>query len=198
MLSLRKQTHAVSLPNDKQLLRRLKRGDKESFNELFEIRYARYLTFAKRLLHDATAAEDVVQNVFMRLWIGRAQIDEDRSVDNYLLVSVRHEIFNYRRLRSNARRRDIDPPDLEDRQTDVVQSYTLKETELRIRQGIARVPPPRQAIFEMSRYGNLTNAEIARQRNLSQRTVEKHIEQALKQLRTTINISIAALIMQLF
>ena len=52
----------MSLPNDKQLLRRLKRGDKESFNELFEIRYTRYLTFAKRLLHDATAAEDVVQS----------------------------------------------------------------------------------------------------------------------------------------
>ena len=97
-----------------------------------------------------------------------------------------------------CRRRDIDLPDLEDRQTDVEQSYTLKETELRIRQVIDRMPPQRKAIFEMSRYGNLTNAEIARQLNLSQRTVEKHIEQALKQLRTTINISIAALVMQLF
>lgn len=188
----------MALSYDKHLLRRLKRGDKESFNELFECCYARCLTFAKKLLRDASAAEDVVQNVFIRLWIGRELLDEDRSIDNYLLVSIRHEIFNHLRLCYNAKRYDIELPDVADDQVDAEQYCVLREIETRIQQIIEMMPSQRRLVFEVSRHGHLTNAEIAQRLNLSQRTVEKHIEQALKQLRATINVSAVVLILQLF
>jgi len=183
---------------DKQLLKRLKCGDKESFNELFETHYSRYLSFARGLLRDPDAAEDVVQNVFMKLWIARARIDEERSVHNFLLVAIRNEIFNHMRQRYNAKRWDIELPDVEDKYADIDLKYSFTETEAHMHRIIERMPPQRKVVFNLSRTEHLSNAEIAQLLHISQRTVEKHIEQALRQLRTTINFSVAVLIVHLF
>ena len=72
----------MDLPDDKQLLRRLKEGDKESFRIIFERNAPVFLAFARRLLRDPDVAEDIVQNVFMRLWIARERVDEERNLRN--------------------------------------------------------------------------------------------------------------------
>lgn len=89
-------------PTDKQLIRNIRKGDEKSFGELFDRYYDRFFSFACALLHDRDAAEDVLQNVFLKLWIGRERLDEDRSVSNYLLVSVRNEIYDWLSLKYNS------------------------------------------------------------------------------------------------
>ena len=89
------------MSSDRQLIRAIKNGDTKSFETLFERYYDRYFSFACALLHDADAAEDVLQNVFLKIWLGRDRLDENRSIENYLLVSVRNEIFDWLRLKYN-------------------------------------------------------------------------------------------------
>ena len=86
------------MSSDKHLIRAIKGGDTKSFDELFEKYYDRYFSFACALLHDENAAEDVLQNVFLKIWIGRDRLDETRNLESYLLVSVRNEIFDHLRL----------------------------------------------------------------------------------------------------
>jgi RNA polymerase sigma-70 factor (ECF subfamily) len=65
--------------------------------------------------------------------------------------------------------------------------YNYVETNARLRSDIESMPPQRRTIFKMSRYENLSNMEIAIRLNLSVRTVEKHIELALKDLRRSMS-----------
>ncbi len=88
--------------SDRQLIRNIRKGDEKSFEELFDRYYDRFYAFACALLHDRDAAEDILQNVFLKLWIGRERLDEDRSVSNYLLVSVRNEIYDWLSLKYNS------------------------------------------------------------------------------------------------
>lgn len=174
--------------SDRQLIRNIRKGDAKSFEELFDRYYDRFYAFACALLHDRDAAEDILQNVFLKLWIGRERLDEDRSVSNYLLVSVRNEIYDWLSLKYNsAVVRCSAPPESEDYSADIEESMALLETSGRLDRIIRRMPPQRQRIFMMSRYRGMSSREISEALDISVRTVERHIHLALKDLRNLLS-----------
>ena len=137
--------------SDRQLIRNIRKGDAKSFEELFDRYYDRFYAFACALLHDRDAAEDILQNVFLKLWIGRERLDEDRSVSNYLLVSVRNEIYDWLSLKYNsAIVRCSAPPESEDYSADIEESMAVLETSGRLDRIISSMPPQRQKVFMMS------------------------------------------------
>lgn len=175
------------MSSDKQLIRAIKGGDTKSFEKLFEKYYDRYFSFACALLHDADAAEDVLQNVFLKLWIGRDRLDENRSIENYLLVSVRNEIFDYLRLKYNQTVVRGETPEKVDTSADIEEEMFWSETSDRMDKIIKNMPPQRQRIFMMSRYENMASKDIADALGLSVRTVERHIYLALQDLKQIIS-----------
>ena len=175
------------MSSDKQLIRAIKGGDTKSYEKLFERDYDRYFSFACALLHDADAAEDVLQNVFLKLWIGRDRLDENRSIENYLLVSVRNEIFDYLRLKYNQTVVRGETPEKEDASADIEEEMFWSETSDRMDKIIKNMPPQRQRIFMMSRYENMASKDIADALGLSVRTVERHIYLALQDLKQIIS-----------
>lgn len=175
------------MSSDKQLIRAIKGGDTKSFEKLFERYYDRYFSFACALLHDADAAEDVLQNVFLKLWLGRDRLDENRSIENYLLVSVRNEIFDYLRLKYNQTVVRGETPEKEDASADIEEEMFWSETSDRMDKIIKNMPPQRQRIFMMSRYENMASKDIADALGLSVRTVERHIYLALQDLKQIIS-----------
>lgn len=183
---------------DKELLLGLKHGDKECFRQLFEEHYDVYFTFARGMIKDQVAAEDIVQDMFMKLWVRREHIDVDRSVHHFLLTIIKNAIYNHMRLRYNARKSDVPLPDVEDVTSHVDEEYMQKELSTRIDSIVEQMPTRRRLIFTMSRKEHLTNSEIAGRLSISQRTVEKHIEEALRELSKLTNISILVFIMKLF
>ena len=150
-------------PEERSLLDRLRKGDTESFRIVFEENAPLFLAFARRLLRDADAAEDVVQNVFMRLWIGRERIDPERGLRNYLLVAVRNEIYCYLRMAFQARR-ESQTPVREPEDSTLGQDSELSARELQqvVDQVVDHMPSRRREIFLLSRRQHLSNAEIAR------------------------------------
>lgn len=184
---------------ERSLLERLKGGDKESFRAIFEEHAPVFLSFARRLLRDADVAEDVVQNVFMRLWIVRERIDENRSLRNYLLVAVRNEVYCYLRMAFQARREPRaaigEPEDSAPGQDSELSARELRQV---VEQVVERMPSRRREIFALSRTQHLSNAEIAQRLGLSVRTVEKHIELALQEIRSALHVSILLLVVTLW
>lgn len=182
---------------DRILVKRLKDGDKKAFRALFERYYPMFISFSRKMLKDEATAEDMIQNVFMKIWVGRENLNEDKNFRNYLLVSVRNEIYQY--FRHAFKIEDSGKcPEVIDGSMNIETDMSVRELQKNIAAVISAMPQRRREIFNMSRHEKLSNKEIAQRLGLSVRTVEKHIENALADIRRHIHISILVIIMTLW
>lgn len=158
-------------------------ADADAFEMLFHRYYPMVLNFTRSLVKDPVVAEDIAQNSFMKLWLNRFSLQSGLSVKNYLCILSRNDAINYLRS-ANAKNICLDPQFESPLQHSSVEDWlTFAETNTRLRNNIEALPPQRRTIFKMSRFDHMSNTEIAVKLNLSVRTVEKHIELALKDLR---------------
>ena len=169
---------------DSELVVMMRGGDKAAFGVLFDRYYDLLHTFARHIIKDASVAEDIIQNVFVKMWMRKEQVNPELSVRNYLLVATRNELFDYMRLRYN----NDAMLDVADGDTDVYDYVDVRERVGFIDSVMRSMPDKRREIFAMRYDRNMTNAEIARVLNLSIRTVEKHVDLAIKQIRKTISV----------
>lgn len=170
---------------DAQLVESMKNGDKAAFEEIFDRYYDLLHTFAKQILKSSFIAEDIIQNVFIKVWVRKEQINPQLSLRNYLLVATRNELFDYMRLRYNTMRSSIDARmlDIADGAMNIDDYISDRERTGVIDVAMLSMPDKRREIFAMRYEQRMTNAEIAARLNLSVRTVEKHIDLAIKQIR---------------
>lgn len=186
--------------SDYELIVKIKAGDEDSFKELFLRYYPRFRHFILRFVGNRDVADDLLQNVFMKIWANRAAMREELSVTAYIYVFVKYEIHNYLRLKSTR---------LSDRFKDALHAniltspgvdttYDYIELEETIKKSIASMPEKRQRIFCLNRYEFKSAKEIAESLGLSVRTVEKHIELALRTLRKDIGSTLILIAAYLF
>ena len=132
--------------SDQKLVVLLKRDDLKSYEVLFHRYYDLFLTFTKRVVREHAAAEDIVQEVFMQLWLGRDRLDEHRSLYNLLFTMTKHRIYDHFRRRYNleALRRPLSEFDAASDEAESPESGLEAE---QLRQTIARTVaamPPQQ------------------------------------------------------
>ena len=119
--------------------------------------------------------------------MNRFTLQPDLSVKNYLYVIARNEAINYLRS-AHTRNVGLGAQQEAHHQDPTVDDWmSFTETNTLIQNNIEALPPQRRTIFKMSRYDHMSNIEIAVKLNLSVRTVEKHIELALKDLRRSMS-----------
>lgn len=121
----------------------------------------------------------------MKVWLRRATLKEEESLYVYLYVLTKYEVLNYFRHKSTRiidRLSDHSSWDVADASID----ETMREMELSsaLEAAVEALPPRRREIFRMSRFEQLSAKEIAERTGLSVRTVEKHLELALRDLRS--------------
>ena len=172
--------------SERELVRRLRKGDKESFDKLFELYYELCYNYAASLLEERAAREDVLQNVFFKLWCARKRLDPSRPLKNYLMRSVRNEAVSFLRLKFNSARSG-ELPDMADDSQDVMRWLQYLDTDSQMSAIVESMPEQRRRVFELSRKEGLPTKEIARRLGLSPRTVERHISLALRDLRNCLS-----------
>ena len=133
---------------------------------------------------DRAAAEDLAQELFIRLWNRRLSIDPQKSLKNWLIVSARNAALNWLKAKSRSPESPIEAADTMDDGSQPIESLCLRQLEMNLDNAISALPERRKQIFKMSRLDHLPNEEIASRLGLSVRTVEKHIELALRDLRS--------------
>lgn len=175
------KTESSSIIEEQLLLRQLREGDMASYEILFHRYYPTFFAFAKGMLKDEGAAEDIIQNVFMKIWVHREALVETMSIKNYIYVLSKREVFNHLRAKYNTHvvlTEDMmtleHPSENEETQSD------YRELREAVQNVIDAMPPKRKSVFCLSRFKSLTNQEIADKLGISIRTVEKHIELALR------------------
>ena len=82
-------------PHEEELLRQLIRGDIAGYEVLFHKYYPTFFAFIKGMTKETAVAEDIAQNIFMKVWLNREKLDAAKSIRNYLFVLAKHEIYNY-------------------------------------------------------------------------------------------------------
>lgn len=165
------------------LLSRIAAGDNEAFKTLFEMFYPKVKIFLVKFLKDENTAEDISQDIFVKIWTYREALPDIRSFNTYLYRMTRNAALNH--LRGNHSKIDISKMSVLD-DKDIEAEYHTKEKELLIRLTVENMPPQRQRIFKMSREQGLSNDDIALKLGVSKKTVENNITLALKDLRDVI------------
>ncbi len=169
---------------DKELACLLAKGDHSAFTEIYD-RYAGILyVHARKKLTNRETARDLVQDLFASLWNRRATFSKDTQLSGYLYAAIRYKVIN--RIIREKRLTEFEAT-LVDRvaEEQVLTDYLVREKELRqlIEAEASRLPKKMREIFYMSRELQLSHKEIAEQLNLSQATVKKQVNNALKVLR---------------
>ncbi len=174
----------LSPHQEQMLICQLRAGDKQAFNQLFYQHERKLYNFSCKLLHSQEDAEEIVQEVFIRVWEHRATLKEGFPFEAFIIRIAKNLIYNKAKRRVNEY---------------AYKEYCLKHTtpaplttenevnfntlEALTSHFIEQLPPKRKTIFTLSRISGLTNQEIARQMNVSTSTVENQINKTLKALR---------------
>lgn len=175
--------------SDNELLERMHAGDTGALGVIY-MRYSAAVTeFAYRFIRDREEVADTTHNIFCKLWEERLAMNDVRSLKNYLFSMTRNAIFNELRHQKVVNQWETDAMLTEaERYTEAESSISTSDLLEMINLHIERMPELRRRIFCMSRYDNLSHAEIAGKLNVSQKTVEYHIGIALKELRKLLQV----------
>jgi len=167
-----------------RLVSGLKKGSQESFNELFELYYDRCYEYARSIVKDDEATADIVQNVFLKIWTGREGLDSRRSFHSYILTAVKNEAISFLRLKVNRNRENENAiSDMEDLSQNILSEIHASDISTQVTSAIEKMPGQRQKVYRMSREEGLSHETIAKQLQISPKTVERHITLALKDIR---------------
>lgn len=154
--------------------------DIRDFEMLFKEHYENLCSYAYLFLKDTDTSEDAVQEVFYKLWKSRDKISIDTSIKSYLFRAVRNSCMNViEHLKVKEGYRDSTAQGLEGDQHTSVDQSIVNELEQKIKETIDLLPSERRKVFMMSRYEGLKYREIAKELNISVKTVENQMYQAL-------------------
>ena len=172
----------MSPSEDQNIFEAIRRDDRQAFESVFRESYRPLTAYAFRFVNDLPAAENIVQDVYLKLWQNRHQLVITTSLIHYLFRSVRNQSLNHldkTKVRSEYLRMQIEREhDNEDYSAFYPEIGLLDKIET----AINALPIKRQEIFRLAREEGLKYREIADRLNLSIKTVEAQMTLALKQL----------------
>ena len=171
--------------DEQYLIQGLTDQNKIVFDFIFSYYYSGLCAYCERITKNQDTAEDIVQELFVNLWIKHHQIHITSSLKNYLFTSVKNRSLDYRK---HEQRKVIKLNKIAEESVpeENLSSLWFAEAELRavVENSLQKLPPRCREVFELSRLKGLNNQEIADKLHLSKRTVELQVSNALKLLRT--------------
>ena len=171
-----------------EIIESIRRGSLKAFEVFFSQYYIKVRNFAGGMVKNAEDAENIAQNVFMKIWLNKEALSSEKSVDSYVFTIARNEIYDYFRdasyFSSFKEKLKNSPPRKFEYSID--SEYDIKEIKKIVDDTVRQMPEQRRQIFMMSRYQYLSNEEISARLGISKRTVEKHISLALNLIRKSL------------
>ena len=172
--------------DERTLVLQLKEGNENAFTTLYETYWAKVYNFSRLYLTSSTEIEEVVQDVFVKVWEGRIFIKENENFKGFLFIITRNIIFNQFRKSFNENAYKLAVLKSASESYSIEEEMVASDLHIYINKLIEELPPRQQEVFKLSREKHLSYREIAQQLDISEKTVERHINEALKFLRKNI------------
>lgn len=181
--------------DERRLIRDLKRGDAMAYAAIYHRYFQPLYTYSRQFTKSAHDAEDLVQDVFAKLWQSRENIRHEDSIKGLLFTVARNNLISTFRRMASA-------PALEDYMDHVntlgredASAIEYKEFVEQLERAIDTLPPAQQRVFRMSRLEYLSNNEIADRLGINEQSVKNSLSQALKQLRAHLKYLLIAVLL---
>ncbi|MFZ6009450.1 MAG: RNA polymerase sigma-70 factor [Bacteroidota bacterium] len=175
-----------SLEENTDLVQSIKNGDAQSLELLFRRLYPHMCAYANKFLHDLDEAEEIVQEVFFRIWKNRKLLDETQSIKSYLFTAVKNNCFTsleHKRVKDKYAELLAYVYRSSEGYSHSHEFLVASELEKDFTKALDQLPPECRRIFELSRFEGLKYHEIAQQLNISIKTVETQMSRALSKIR---------------
>jgi RNA polymerase sigma-70 factor (family 1) len=170
------------------LLRKLVvEGNVSAFEQLYNALWSRLYSTAYNYVRDKATAQEIVQEVFIKLWLKREDLQEVNDIQAFAVRAVQFRIFDFfdkRKVEIKYAQQVVERGDVMINNTHHLAEYN--ETLKVIEQEISELPDTTRNVFRLSRFEQLSNEEISIRLKISIKTVEYHITQSLKRLRMKI------------
>lgn len=160
----------------------IQQGDEKAFEKLFKLYYGYLCNFATKIIADDVAAEEIVQEFFVKFWERRADLSVESSLKNYLFRSVKNLCLNHIK-HSNIKLQHAQKVIAESETSNFNNDFIEVDLAADIAKSIEELPKKRREIFRLSREEGLKYREIAEKLNISIKTVEAQMSLAIKSLR---------------
>lgn len=172
----------LKLFDDFVLIDRLSQGDEGALNLIYKKYWQILFTSAYNILKDKQICEDIIQELFIKLWTNRDRLEIKVSLIAYLHASTRYEVF--RQIRYGSVRESIFD-NLIDRLQSPSEYGSIEHKELlmQVNAIVNTLSVKCKNVYKLSREDQLSHKEIASKLNISTKTVENHLTKALRQLR---------------
>jgi RNA polymerase sigma-70 factor (family 1) len=184
--------------DNKILIESLRNGDESAFMYLIDMYHHQLCVYANGLIKNIYSSEDIVQNVFLKIWEQRTRLKSELSLKSFLYKLVYNEFINlYRKNQSLF--------SLEKSYHDALNAFVLEDDSESfhrvlnvVNKEIQNLPPKCKEVFILSKKEGLTNIEIAEHLNVSIKTVEAQITKAFSILRSTLEGKVKNILFLLF
>ena len=169
--------------NEKKVLELLAQGSEYAFTQLFDHYRARIFSVAWRFLKSRELAEEIVQEVFLKVWVRREEMRRILNFEGYLFTMARNQIFDgikFIAKETTAKREfagSIEPVNGTDH------SLIEKQYEELLQEAVNQLPPQQKQIFRLAKIEGMSHQAIAEQLHISRLTVKTHVAKALQTIR---------------
>ena len=177
---------------EQMLFHKIRQGDIASFEQLYKKYHPSIYAFCKRLIYDDEKAKDLVQECFIIFWEHRNRILNPEAAYTYMFRTIRHLCLrqihrdtvqkNFSNIEM-AFLQELEISYYDASQQNILDDMNFKELNTKYEETIDKLPKQCQTIFKMSRNSGMRNEDIARQLNLSVRTVENQLYRGIKIIR---------------
>ncbi len=188
--------------NLSSVVMRLSEGDSSAFREVFEFFSPRVFAFALKLTHSRDLAEELVQDVFLKIWTSRNTLRNVEHFPAYLYTITRNLSFNQmKRLSIEQRAKQEYVQGLRVENFETEESVIYRDYERILSVAIDRLSPQQKLVYSLCRGEGLKYGEAARKLRISPLTVKTHMQQALRNIklhvgRIIVNLGVLAAFIQ--
>lgn len=172
----------VDILTGKDLFIIIQNSHKSAFTEFYTVFFQKLLLTSDKYVNNVYVAEEIVQNVFLKIWESPESLEEIKSIKPYLYTAVINASLSHINRQKNIEQHHLKiAADLTEEQ--LLDLDEENDLVVLLHHEIEKLPAQCKKIFKLNRFDRLKYREIAHQLNLSERTVENHISHALKVLR---------------
>ncbi len=186
--------------SDQLIIQQIKNKNEKVFESLFKEYFKVLSLYAKKYVYDIDIAKDITQETFVKLYEKRENLVIHTSLKSFLFTSVRNKCLDYIKLNKirEQHQEAIKYQSSLSSEDDDDDKIRITELQQKLHNIIKTLPAQNQKIFMLSRFEGKSNQEIANEMNLSKRTVETHISNALKKIRASVALGVLIIILILW
>ena len=171
--------------NEEELLAFIARGDELAFTSLFDYYRDRIYSIAFRITHSTTIAEEIVQDVFLKIWLRRDRLIEIQNFSAYLFVITRNHVYKaLKQIAKNYELTAFTDKDQLSADNDSARLVMEKEYNSLLQKAIDRLPNQQKQVYQYIKEKGFKREEAAGLLHLSPETVKYHLAEAMKNIRS--------------